>query len=68
MKAYIDYFMKHDPLASWRAVIMALDDVREKKAADAIRHLAEPITGKVSQYTCTCTLSAPLGPWVDGTG
>ena len=31
---------------SWRAVIVALDDIGEKKAADAIRHLAEPITGR----------------------
>ena len=60
VKAYIDYFMKHDPLASWRAVIVALDDMREKKAADAIRHLAEPITGKVyTIHMYTCTLSAP---------
>ena len=44
--AYIEYFIEHDPVASWRAVIVALDGMREKKAADAIRHLAEPITGK----------------------
>ena len=46
LKAYINYFMEHDPVASWRAVIVALDDIREKKAADAIRHLAEPVTGR----------------------
>ena len=45
VKAYINYFMEHDPVASWRAVIVALDGMNEKKAADAIRHLAEPITG-----------------------
>ena len=52
-KAFVDYFMEHDPLASWRAVIVFLDAMREKKAADAIRHLAEPITG-----TCTCSMYA----------
>ena len=46
VKAYINYFMEHDPVASWRAVIVALDVIGEKKAADAIRHLAEPVTGR----------------------
>ena len=46
VKAYIGYFMEHNPVASWRAVIVALDRMEEKKAADAIRHLAEPITGR----------------------
>ena len=46
VKAYINYFMEHDPVASWRAVIVALDGMREKEAADAIRHLAEPVTGR----------------------
>ena len=46
VKAYINYFMEHDPVASWRAVIVALDVMREKKAADAIRHLAEPVTSR----------------------
>ena len=46
VKAYINYFMEHDPVASWRAVIVALDRMREKEAADAIRHLAEPVTGR----------------------
>ena len=46
VKAYINYFMEHDPVASWRAVIVALDQMREKEAADAIRHLAEPVTGR----------------------
>ena len=49
VKAYIDYFMEHDPVASWRAVVVALDAIREKKVADAIRHLAEPITGRIWQ-------------------
>ena len=46
VKAYINYFMEHDPLASWRAVIVALDAMGERRAADAIRHLAEPLTGR----------------------
>ena len=46
VKAYINYFMEHDPVASWRAVIVALDEMGEKEAADAIRHLAEPVTGR----------------------
>ena len=46
VKTYINYFMEHDPVASWRAVIVALDAMGEKKAADAIRHLAEPVTGR----------------------
>ena len=46
VKAYINYFMEHDPVASWRAVIVALDGMRVKEAADAIRHLAEPVTGR----------------------
>ena len=49
VKAYINYFMDRDPLASWRAVIVALDDIGERKAADAIRHLAEPITGRAAR-------------------
>ena len=53
VKAYIDYFMEHDPVASWRAVIVALDWMGEKEAADAIRHLAEPVTGRAGSTTCT---------------
>ena len=46
VKAYVNYFMEHDPVASWRAVIVALDAMGEKEAADAICHLAEPVTGR----------------------
>ena len=49
VKAYIDYFMDHNPEASWRAVIIALDWIKEKKTADAIRHLAEPLTGRAGR-------------------
>ena len=50
-KAYINYAMDHDPAASWRRVIVALDQMREKEAADKIRGLAEPVTGKSLSYT-----------------
>ena len=45
-KALINYFIDHNPVASWRAVIVALDEMREKRVADELRHLAEPVTGK----------------------
>ena len=45
-KKYVDYFMNHDPLASWRRVIVALDSLREKEGAEKIRHLAEAVTGE----------------------
>ena len=44
-KQIIKYWMETDPLASWRSVIVVLDWMGEKKAADAIRHMAEPVTG-----------------------
>ena len=50
-KAYINYVMDHDPAASWRRVIVALDRMREKEAADKICGLAEPITGKSLSHT-----------------
>ena len=46
-KVYINHFMDHNPIASWRYVIVVLDAVREKEVANNIRHLAEPITGRV---------------------
>ena len=46
VKEYVDYFMDHDPLASWRRVIVSLDGMEENKAADEIRHLAEAVTGE----------------------
>ena len=45
-KALINYFIDHDPVASWRAVIVALDWMGEKRVADELRHLAEPVTGR----------------------
>ena len=49
-KQLIKYWIERDPIASWRGLIVALDAIGQKKAADAIRHLAEPVTGR------TCTL------------
>ena len=45
-KALINYFIDHDPVASWRAVMVALDRMEEKTVAD-LRYLAEPVTGTV---------------------
>ena len=45
-KKYVDYFMDHDPLASWRRVIVVLDVLGEKEGAEKIRHLAEAVTGE----------------------
>ena len=45
-KAYINYFMDNDPLASWRCVIVSLDGMREKESVYNIRHLAERVTGR----------------------
>ncbi|CAI8036877.1 hypothetical protein GBAR_LOCUS20664 [Geodia barretti] len=47
VEEYVTYFMDHDPLASWRSVIVVLDRMKrfgEKEAADKIRHLAESVT------------------------
>ena len=46
VKKCVDYFMDHDPLASWRQVIVSLESLEEKEAADKIRHLAEAVTGE----------------------
>ena len=45
-KKYVDYFMDHHPLASWRRVIVVLDLIGEKEGAEKIRHLAEAVTGE----------------------
>ena len=49
VEEYVTYFMNHDPLASWRRVIVVLDWMKwhgEKEGADKIRHLAESVTGE----------------------
>ena len=45
-KLLIQYWMEHDPRASWRGLIVVLDAMGEKQVADKIRHLAEPVTGR----------------------
>ena len=45
-KLLIQYWMEHNPRASWRGLIVALDGMKEKQVADKIRHLAEPVTGR----------------------
>ena len=48
-KAYINYFIEHDPEASWRSVICVLDEMDQPdsvEAADNIRHLAEAVPGR----------------------
>ena len=47
-KSLIQYWMEQDPEASWRGLIVALDEMGEKTAADKLRHLAEPVTGSWS--------------------
>ena len=58
LKKYIDFFVDHDPLASWRRVIVCLDQIREKEVADDIRHLAEAVTGE-DRLGTLCSFSSP---------
>ena len=56
----ISYWINTDPLASWRRLITALDEMRETEVADSIRSNAEPLTGIVTMYyycifSCTTT-------------
>ena len=46
----IKYWKDRNPRASWRSLIGALDAMKEKLAADDIRHLAEPLFGV---YKCS---------------
>ena len=44
---YLDYFMDHDPLASWRRVIVILDCLKWCGGkSEKIQHLAEAVTGE----------------------
>ena len=46
-KKYVDYFMDHDPLASWRRIIVVLDILKYWGGEpETIRHLAEAVTGE----------------------
>ena len=46
-KKYVDYFVDHDPLASWRRVIVVLDTLKSYGGEpEKIRHLAEAVTGE----------------------
>ena len=45
-KQLIKFWIEKDPVTSWRRMIVALDSMGKKEAADAIRHLAEPLTGR----------------------
>ena len=44
-KQMIVYWINTDPLASWRRLITALDEIGETELADSIRSSAEPLTG-----------------------
>ena len=66
-KQAIQYWMNCDPLAGWRRLITALDEMGETQLADSIISNAEPLTGsQVCSYqlpvhvshTCRC-----VRPW-----
>ena len=48
-RVLIEYWLLNDPAPSWRRLLQRLDDFFSDKtcasAADAIRHIAEPIQG-----------------------
>ena len=46
----IKYWKDRNPRASWRSLIVTLDAMKEKRVADDIRHLAEPLSGV---YKCS---------------
>ena len=43
--AVINHFLELHPDASWRALVTALDGMKETKMADRLRHCCEPLTG-----------------------
>ena len=49
-QALIKYWKDRNPRASWRFLIATLDAMKEKRVADDIRHLAEPLSGV---YKCS---------------
>ena len=62
-KAAISYWINTDPLASWRRLIIALDELRETELAKSIRSDAEPLTGMciicIHCLHVQCNLSYP---------
>ena len=44
-QAVVAYWIKIDPIPSWRRVIRALGRMGEHQVADAVRPYAEPLTG-----------------------
>ena len=57
--AVVRYFLLRDPLASWRRIILQLDQRGYNNIADRIRHYAEELTGMcffikalVQHYPC----------------
>lgn len=57
-EAIIHFFIDNYSLASWRSVICALDWMGKRVAADDVRHLSEPVTGKSS----SCHVRTATGP------
>ena len=49
LRAVVQRFLQGDGVdkePSWRRIILALDGANETRAANSIRHFAEPLTGK----------------------
>ena len=46
LEEFVSYFIDHDPLASWRRVIVSVEMSGEREVAENIRHLAKAVTGK----------------------
>ena len=59
-KQSMTYWINTDPLASWRRLITALDDMGETKVADSTRSNAEPLTGN---HTLVSTLWSRYTLW-----
>ena len=45
VKDVITYWLNNDPFPTWRRLILALNEIREKGIADSVRHYAEPLAG-----------------------
>ncbi|CAI8042070.1 hypothetical protein GBAR_LOCUS23370 [Geodia barretti] len=65
---YVTYFMDHDPLASWRRVIVVLDRMKlygEKEGADKIRHMAESVTDPTLTINNLRHVTSSVQDWYD---